>query len=840
MRFFLEQVVRYALRHKVLAAINILSVALGVAVCLAIQIANQSAISAFRASVDVVAGRANLETRGLIADALFPELQKVKGVVAATPVVEGLVTLPDYPGEYLRILGVDPLTNSEFENSKIEGFETDRANSGAWFSDPAAVAVTSQFAQAHHLNQGDTLRIEVNGREARLVLKFVLRQKDGESRLAVMDIGWAQELLRLQGKLTTVLFRVGDPSNPGPVRDQLQRVLPPDVIVEAPEQRSEQVEQMLAGFQLNLTALSMVSLLVGVFLIYNTITASVVRRRSEIGILRALGASRQRIRSMFLSEAALYGAIGGIIGCVGGVVLANLLVSVVSKTVTNLYILLSIEHFSVPVWQLPCVFLLGMAAVLLGAFVPANAGANLPPLRALDLGILIERSQKPRLRWILLSGACLLLALGNALLALHGYRPAGFACAFLTLVGFCCLSPHVTHWCGIWIGRIFKAVFLLRLASQNFVRASYRHAITVAALASALAMLISISIMIYSFRKTIDRWVERRLAADLFISPAANKIVGFENFIPKELMQVAGSLPEVEMIDTYRGLTIFLNQKPISLGVILGTERNIPEYLGGKNAQKYKAFRRPDAIIISEPLSRRLRLREGDAVPIATPLGIRNFRVAGVFYDYTRDSGVILMQRSNFERYWHDPKVNSLALYLRPGTGVEAVIGAIRKNYASARDYTFSSNRDLRHVVVELFDQTFAVTQVLRVIAVFVAVIGIVLNLTVLVNERQRELGMLRAVGVARSQLRCLIVAESQLIGIASLFLGLIAGWALSLVLTEVINKAFFGWSIALRMPWEQLLLTPLWLLPIAALASLLPASQATGPNIIESIRMDT
>jgi putative ABC transport system permease protein len=773
-------------------------------------------------------------------DALFPELQKVTGVVAATPVVEGLVTLPDYPGEYLRILGVDPLTNSAFENSKIEGLETDRANAGAWFSDPAAVAVTSRFAQAHHLNQGDTLRIDVNGGEARLVLRFVLRQKDGESRFAVMDIGWAQELLHLQGKLTTVLFRVGDPNNPGPVRDRLQRILPPDVVVQAPEQRSEQVEQMLAGFQLNLTALSLVSLLVGVFLIYNTISASVVRRRGEIGILRALGASKDRVRSLFVGEAALYGAIGGVIGCLGGVVLASLLVRVVSRTVTNLYVLLRIEHFSFPVWQLPCVFLLGIAAVLLGAFVPANAGANLPPGRALDLGILIERSQKPRPIWILLSGACLLLAFVTAQFALNGYRPAGFACAFLTLAGFCCLGSHATHWSGIWIGCIFKPVFLLRLASQNFVRASYRHAITVAALASALAMLISISIMIYSFRKTIDRWLERRLVADLFISPAANEIIGPENFIPKELIQVASSQPEVEMIDTYRGLTVFLNQKPISLGVIVGSERNIPEYLGGRSAEKYQAFRRQDAIVISEPLSRRLKLREGDTVPITTPLGIRSFRVAGVFYDYTRDSGVILMQRSNFERYWHDPRVNSLALYLSPGSSVETVIDAIQRKYADARDYTFASNRDLRRVVIELFDQTFAITQVLRVIAVFVAVIGIILNLTVLVKERKREIGMLRAVGVTRSQVRCLIVAESQLIGIASLFVGLVAGWALSLVLTEVINKAFFGWSIPLRMPWEQLLLTPIWLLPIAALASLLPASQATGPNIIESIRMDT
>jgi putative ABC transport system permease protein len=654
-----------------------------------------------------------------------------------------------------------------------------------------------------------------------------------------MDIGWAQELLQLQGKLTTVLFRVSDPNNPGPVRDELQRRLPPDVLVQAPEQRSKQVEEMLAGFQLNLAALSMVSLLVGVFLIYNTITASVVRRRSEIGILRALGASRRRIRWLFLSEAALYGVLGGMIGCAGGVLLANLLVRVVSKTVTNLYVLVSIEHFYLPVWQLPYVFLLGMAAVLLGAFIPANAGANLPPLRALNLGILIERGQKPRLLWILLSGASLLLAFGTAQIALNGFRPAGFASAFLTLAGFCCLSPHVTQSCGIWIGRIFRSVFLLRLASQNFVRASYRHAITVAALASALAMLIGISIMIYSFRKTVDRWAERRLVADLFISPAANEIIGFESFIPKELIQVVNARPEVEMIDTYRRLTVSMNREPISLGVVVGTERNIPEYLGGKNAEKYRTFRKPDAVTISEPLARRLRLKEGDSVPIATPIGIHSFHVVGVFYDYTRDSGVMLMQRRTFEKYWHDPLVNSLALYLRPGSKVETVVGAIRKDYPNAQDYTFSSNRDLRQVVAELFDQTFAITQVLRVIAVLVAVIGIVLNLTVLVNERKREIGMLRAAGVARRQIRGLIVAESQLIGIASLFVGLAGGWALALVLTEVINKAFFGWTIPLQVPWEQLLITPVWFLPVAAFASLLPAGQAAGANIIESIRMD-
>jgi putative ABC transport system permease protein len=837
--FFIQHVVRYALSHKVLAAINVLSVALGVAVYLAIQIANQSAISAFRASVDVVAGKANLEARGSIDDALFPALQRVSGVTAATPVVEGLVTLADFPGEYLRILGVDPMTNGPFANSKIERLSVTQASASDWFSNPLAIAVTNQFAESHGLKLGDSLRVNVGGRQRTLLLKFVLQRKEGESRFAVMDIGWAQELLQLQGKLTTVLFRVTDPENAGTIRARLQKLLPPDVLVQEPEQRSRQVEQMLAGFQLNLTALSMVSLLVGVFLIYNTIAASVVRRRSEIGILRALGASRHRIRLLFLSEAAIYGASGGIVGCIAGVLLANLLVRIVSRTVTELYVLVSIEHFYLPFWEFPYVFLLGMAAVFVGAFFPANEGASLSPLRALNLGILIERSEKPRFYWILLCAACLLLAAVAAQFALNGWRAAGFACAFLTLAGFCCLGPHMTHWCGTCFGRIAKPVFLLRLASQNFVRSSYRHAVTVVALASALAMLISISIMIYSFRKTVDRWIERRLRADLFISPAANQVVGLENYIPTELTQAAEARPEVDLIDTYRGLTVFANQQPISLGVVVGTNRNMPDYLGGKSVEKHRSFFQEDSVTVSEPLSRRLRLKEGDTVAIATQSGTRNFNVVGVFYDYTRDSGVMLMQRKTFEKYWRDARINSLALYLRPGTNVQFVADAIRKNFANSKEYTFSLNRDLRHAVTELFNQTFAVTQVLRIVAVFVAVIGIFLNLTVLVSERRREIGTLRAVGVSRQNICGLVVVESQLIGIASLGIGLAAGWALSIVLTEVINKAFFGWSIPLRMPWEQLLLTPIWLLPVAALASLLPARQAIDSNIIESIRIE-
>ena len=839
MRFFIQHVVRYALRHKLLAVINIASVALGVSVYLAIQIANWSATEAFKAGVDVVAGRANLEARGIFDDELFPRLQKVAGVTAATPLVEGLVTLPGYPGEYLHILGVDPFTNSAFENFKVGRSTNESFDADAWFGNPKSIAVTKSFADLHKLKPGDSIRIKLDEREIDLVLSFILEARDGDSRFAAMDIGWAQELLGLQGKLTCILFRLSDPTNPGPVSERIQQIVPGDAVVQEPEQRSSQVEKMLAGFQLNLTALSMVSLLVGVFLIYNTVTASVVRRRSEIGILRALGVSRAKVRWIFLGEAALYGVIGTLSGCLAGVLLANTLVAAVSKTVTNLYVLVSIDHFYLPVWQIPIALLFGMGSVLVGAFIPADAGANLPPLRALNLGVLIESSQKPRLFWVLLSAGSLFLALGAGQFALSGHPRAGFASAFLTLVGFCFLAPHVTHQCGIWVGRISCHLLLPRLAAQNLVRSLYRHTITVAALASALAMVVSISVMIYSFRKTIDRWLERRLVADIFVDPAANEIVGFENFIPEDLLFFLRSRPEVESIDTYRDFTVSVNGEPVSLGVIMGTDRNVPEFLGGDSIAKYQAFRQPDKVTISEPLARRLNLSQGDRVTIATPLGMHIFQVAGVFYDYSRDSGEMLMQRSNFERFWHDPRVNSVALYLKPGTEVKPTIAALRAGYSHAQDYSFYSNRALRDVVVDLFNQTFAVTHVLRTIAVLVAAIGIVLNLTVLVKEREREIGIMQAIGVSRRQVCGLIIWESLLVGVAALFLGLAMGGTLSVVLTEVINRAFFHWTIPLQVPWDQILLTPVWLLSVATLASFLPANQASQRNIIDSIRMD-
>ena len=833
-RFVWQHIVRYALRHRFLALINVLSVALGVAVYLAIQITNYSAEQSFAAGVDLVAGRAHLEARGEIDDALFPRLQTIEGVTAATPLVEGVIILPDFTGEYLHLVGIDPLTNSEFRNfTSVERDGQDR-----WFSDSHAITISKSFADNHALKIGDSIKVEAGEGTIVLTVAFLADTENADSHFAFMDIGWAQELLGKAGTLSAILFRVQDPKNPEAVASRIAGVVPANVVVEPPSNRSAQVAKMLAGFHLNLTALSLVSLLVGVFLVYNTISASVVRRRDEIGILRSIGVSSAQVRWLFLGEALLYGLIGSLLGIAGGLLVARSLLRAVATTISNLYVLTSIEHTYLPWGQVMLVFLLGLAATLLGAWVPAQSAVGVSPLQALNLGFLIERSERPSPVWIGWSAAAALVALVSAIGALRaGIRDAAFLCALSTLITFCLLAPFVTYWFGRSISELFRGTHVIHLAAQNLVRSLFRNAVTIAALGSAAAMLVSVSIMIFSFRSTIDRWINRRLVADLFITSAQNEIAGFQNFVSPDLIAFLRHLQSIDALDSYRDYEVELNGSPVALGVVQGAGRNRPQFVGDSDAEKLRKWHEANTVIASEPLAQRFNLQTGQSLQLTTPAGPKSFTVVGIFYDYTRDSGLLLMQQSSFEKYWHDPRVHSIGVYLKNGTTPQQVIEQIRSGYPKSDAYAIHSNRELRASVDRIFDQTFAVTYLLRGIALVVAVVGITLNLTVLVKERERELAILRAVGTSIWQIAGLVLVEAFMLAALSVGIGIVAGCALAFVLTEVINKTFFGWTIPLQIPWEQLGSIPLVLLPIALLAGLAPAIQAGRTAIVEAIR---
>ena len=840
---FRWHVLRYVTRHKLLAVLNVLSVALGVAVYLAIQIANRSANESFAAGIDLVAGKAHLEVRGQLTDEMWPKVASVPGVSATTALVESVVTLPDYPGEYLRLLGVDVFSSAPFRTFEMAS-ANQRLDLDAWLGEPGSIAITSEFARRYGLKVGDPLKLTANARTVpgKIVALMDTGDTPADSRFAAIDIGWAQELMGLQGRLTSVQVLAADPRHAPELAEKIRAQLPADVRVEPPRQRSFQTQTMLSAFQLNLTAMSLVSLLVGAFLIYNTIYASVVRRRVELGILRALGATRMEIRWLFLGEACLFGLAGIALGSVGGVALGHAMIGTVERTISSLYLLLSIERASLSPWQFVFAAAFGFAAVIVGAWVPSAEASRVDPIGSLSFGSHAERSQQRRWPWHIWALTSLLLAVAACVLALRTGPPLlAFGGAFLVLAGFALCAPGASSMFSRVAGRMAGSVHLLRLASDHLGRALHRNAVTTAALSTAMAMTVGLIVMIHSFRESLGTWVERGIVADIFVAPASNEIIGLSAVVPQEAVDWLRRQPGVDSVDTLREIRVRAEmaegERPIALAAVEGRYRGNLRFEGGNDAAKMARMFRGEAVVVTESLARRHHLREGMLLSLRTPKGVEAFPIAGVYSDYSQDQGLVMMSQPRFAQRWIDPGAETLAVFLKPGADPSAVADAFRQKFSRGGEFVAYSNRALRERVFNVFDQTFAVTYVLRTIALIVAVLGIFLSITTLVAERQRETGMLRALGASRGQIIQLFMTEAGLIGVVASALGLLTGLALALVLTWVVNPAFFGWTIHLYIPWGTLATTPVLIIAATILAAWWPAWRGSLEPIASSVR---
>jgi putative ABC transport system permease protein len=294
-------------------------------------------------------------------------------------------------------------------------------------------------------------------------------------------------------------------------------------------------------------------------------------------------------------------------------------------------------------------------------------------------------------------------------------------------------------------------------------------------------------------------------------------------------------------VDTFREQPVRVSaegETEALLGVVGGQYRHNLSFVGGDSDRKAaRIFSGEGAVAVTESFARRFRVAEGEQLTLQTPRGPQTFSIAGIYSDFTRDQGVVMMDRRTFDRYWDAPEVHSIAIYLAPGAQADTLTDAFRAEFSRQGEFAVYSNRTLRERIFSIFDQTFAVTSVLRTVALVVAIAGVYLSVTALVAERDRDIGTLRAIGASRGQIVRLFVAESAMIGLLASALGLLAGAALAVVLTRVVNPAFFGWTVALRLPWGTLVATPLWITLAAMLAASQPAWAAARGRIAEAVR---
>jgi putative ABC transport system permease protein len=838
LRVFYRLIVRPLYREPARTLLTVLAVALGVAVVLAIELAGDAAAGSFRSSIETLTGSANLEVTavGGVPDNVVATLATLPYPIKVEPRIDDFATIPS-TGQSIPLVGLDLIADHP------EGFslpEEERAGTSSLAQTLTAdnVWVSSRLGA----KPGDTLRLLINDEVHPYTVRGVLKDSGDTGGLVLMDIGTAQRALNRANRVDRILITVSATPSLEQWEQRLRSVLPAGVELRRQGSESTENRKMLSAFRWNLRILSYVALVVGAFLIFNTISVSVVRRRPEIGIARALGASRTAVLSAFLGEAACFGAVGGLIGIFLGRLLAIGAVRLLGATVDNLYV----SSTPAPIQLTPLVILLGLAigvaVSLASAASPAREASLVSPVEAMARGEreYATRVHKIRDLWI---GFALAIAGAAASFApaIAGKPFFGYAAALLFIAASAFSIPAlVSGLTKISSGMLLRIGGVeAMLASRSLASSLRRTSVLVGALATAIAMTTSVGIMVGSFRQTVQVWMNNQLKADLFVAPATNPSADRHPTIDVSLSEKLAALPGVAGVDRFREYEVSYQGLPAILGVgdTLGPHPlGKVEFFSGRSTEQVNhELRDGDNVIISEPLANKHHLRTGESIVL--PLGDAQvrFRIIDIFYDYGTEKGFMIIDRTRALRYLHDPAVSNLAIYVAPGADVEKVRKEL-ESVAAGHNLVIYTNRSLRAQAIQIFDRTFAITYALEVVAVIVAVIGIAGAMLALVIDRRRELGLLRFLGAAVSQIRKLILVEAGLIGLLANIAGLALGIVLSLLLIFVINKQSFGWTIRFHWP-IAVLLGALTLVYVATvLAGFYPARVATSLNPIEVV----
>ena len=806
----LKTSLRHLLRHPWQIGLAVLGVALGVAVVVAIDLANDSARRAFALSSETLTGRTTHQVLGGptgLDEGLYRRLRVDLGLRASAPLVEGYASAPDHPGLTLHIIGVDPFAEPLFRSYLAPSAAPGEDLSGL-LSEPGTALISTETAAAYGLERGATLRLRAGARvvEARLVA--LLQPQDETSGRALdglmtVDIATAQEWLGMGGKLSRIDLILPE----GPAGAELARraagALPPDARLTAPAARTQTLQQMTAAFELNLSALSMLALIVGMFLIYNTITFSVVQRRGLLGTLRCLGVSRGQICALVLGEALLVSLVGALAGVALGVLLGRGLVGLVTQTINDLYFAVSVRSVALSPLPLLKGFGLGVLATLLAAAIPALEATNTPPRTVLRRSSYEERIY--RLVPVAAAAGAGMAAAGAALLAVPSASLVlSFGALFLITIGAAALTPLLTlalmRLVREPLGRV--GGLLGRMAARGVVASLSRTSVAIAALMIAVSVTIGVGLMVGSFRQTVAQWLETTLQADIYISSPGQSATRADAPLSADLPARMAAAPGVARVRRYRATTVESQSGPT---LVLATEvqsdqdRGSFRFLGDDPALVWPGFARGE-LLISEPLAFRRGLKTGDSLTLFTADGPRPFRIAGVFYDYGSDQGVAMLDLETYRAAWRDPAITSLSLFAAPGADVDGLVQTLRGRIGAEELVVVRSNRGLRGEALAVFDRTFAITSVLQLLAMIVAFVGILAALMALQLERARELGVMRANGLTPGQLWGLVISQTGLIGLTAGLLAIPTGVALATVLVFVINKRSFGWTLLFQL----------------------------------------
>ena len=821
--------------HPGRTVVGIVAIAIGVAMGYAVYLINHAALTEFTQAARALSGEADLEIRGPRSgfdEALYARLARLPEVAVASPVVAVEASLPARR-ETLDILGVDVFRAMAI-NPGLAG-----ASSGARASrldslDPSVVFLSPAALAWLHLKPGEMLHVRAGSGVLSLRVAGTLPVTSAGLRLGVMDIGAAQWRFGMLGRLQRIDLRLRPGVDVAAFRGEVAALLPPGVVADTPEDTRHLLSNLSLAYRVNLNVLALVALFTGAFLVFSGQSLSVLSRRAQLALLRALGVTRRGLLRLIVAESLVLGMAGAALGVLLGALLAAAVLRYGGGDLGGGYFPGVQPTLRLGVPAALSFFALGVAAAVLGGTVPAWEVSSASPAAALKAGDDGDAATRMRTVWPALA----LVAAGVALTGagpVDGLPLFAYLSIALLLTGTVLWIPHLARWVFRILPRPHRAVPFL--ATAQLAGAPRRMAIGLAGVVVSFGLMAAMAIMVSSFRGSFEAWLDTVLPAQLYLRAGGGGTTGY--FSDEERRALA-ALPGIENIEFMRTDQLTLNPRlpPVAL-IVRPIDPRHPEKRLALLGATVDPATGPPPVWVSEAMVDLYGMRVGAHIELPLAGQRRAFTVAGVWRDYARQFGAIVMSTGDARRFTGGLRATEAALWLAPHTTVAQAARAIRERLQGAGRIEFESAGDMRAASVRIFDRSFAVTYLLEGVAIVIGVFGVAVSFGAQALARAREFGMLRHIGVTRAQVGLVLAIEGALLGLLGVVMGLVLGWGVALILVTIVNPQSFHWTMSMHTPWGLLGAAALALLAAASLTAVISGRRVMSGEVVRAVRED-
>lgn len=821
-------------RWRILAVL--VGIALGAAVFTSVRLSIHASLNSFTTSMDLIAGQADriiIQPGGRVPDRLIGPLLRHPDVRYASPVLSSYVKPWGEETQPFLLIGIDPILDHPLRDWRIVQSDGDKNIWMELIKAPSTLIMGKRLARENIWKKDDAITLEHGGRPFNFHILDILAPEglamvEG-GRVAITDIASFQEFTGIYGQVDRIdlIFKDGVDEQ---MQNRIQKLLPAGLILSSPSEKRESGQMMIRAYQLNLSVLSFVSLFVGMFLVYSLISLNAASRRKELAILSALGTSSKLIFLLFLTEGFVFGVLGWMLAIPVSTFMVKYLLYGVSQTVSNLFVRVQVDQLTIDAWEILLSFGVTVTVSILASWQPAREAMRVSPREAFAMAAKETRGHKKVAKAAIWGTVSILLVWPvSKIPAFPGLAFSGYLATLFLFVGFSLLAPWMLQQIGHFVAPLLK-----RLGGEpGYLAAGYlkdsdtRTAISVGALITAVALYTALVIMIHSFRNTVELWVHQSVSGDLFVTDKLSEVNNYRDPLPEKMIKELKTMDVDADLFAFRRVYLTYNHKiPYQLEAMdFKTFNRYGKFfwVNGDPQKEMPRLVRGQGCVVTEVFAHRTGLKPGDIFACQIGKTDLKFPILGIVRDYRTHGGIVFYDLNSFNQYMGKVQWSGVRFFFRdrdqdPDSAARNLQNKIIERLGG--NLSMITGRDLRQRVLNIFDETFAVTGVLLIIALIVAVMGIATTLTVQVLERSKQLNTIFAIGASEGQIRSMIFQEAVMMVIVGEIAGLLCGFALSYLLVFVINYQSFGWTFLYGVKWKTLVISFPLIIGTATLAT--------------------